>query len=123
MMNDPFAIGTIFFIVGLFAGHKLTKRMNNDVIFCKLNFIISKLHTMDITLDDLMAKQDILQATIDATQARVQTGFERQAALIAELRGEIAAGGNKEKLQAIADKMDVANADLQGTVVPGEENP
>ena len=70
------------------------------------------------TVKELSEKADLLQATIDETQA---TALEKITALettVQELKDIIAAGGDPAALQAVADKLDAATADLKSTFPP-----
>lgn len=67
------------------------------------------------TVAQLNEKVDLLQTTIDETQALALGKITTLETTVQELRDEIANGGGTEALQAIADKLDSATADLKAT--------
>lgn len=73
-------------------------------------------------IEELNAKADALQAAIDETQDKVLVKIATLEATVQELKDQIANGGNDPALQAIADKLDAATADLRSTF-PEEPQP
>lgn len=67
------------------------------------------------TIAELNEKVDLLQTTIDETQAAALEKIASLETTIQELKDEISAGGDPTALQAIADKLDAATADLKST--------
>lgn len=83
-----------------------------------LRFITLKIDKLMATVEEISAKADILQQTLDAVQDKVSTGTAAVQAEIANLRAQIASGASAPQLQAIADKLDAAIADIGTTVIP-----
>lgn len=80
-----------------------------------LNEIIKQNTTTMATIQELNAKVDTLQTTIDETQAAALDKITTLETTVQELRDQIANGGDATELQAIADKLDAATADLKAT--------
>jgi len=87
----------------------------DDAVHAKLNHLTHLTNKIMATVTELNEKVDLLQATIDETQAAALGKITSLETTIQELRDEIAAGGNATALQAIADKLDAATADLKST--------
>jgi phage-related tail protein len=81
----------------------------------KLNRIIKQNTDLMATVAQLNEKVDLLQTTIDETQAAALEKITTLETTVQELRDQIANGGSTEELQAIADKLDAATADLKST--------
>lgn len=95
--------------------------------YFKDHFIIQKLETLmadvKVSIKDLSAKVDLLQADLDAEQQQVVDLLASQTAAIdslnqtvADLKGIIEATGTPEEIQAVSDKIDAVIADLQSTI-------
>lgn len=94
-----------------------------DGIDRKLDLIIQNQNKMALSIADLSAKADLLQTTIDETQAAALEKISTLETTVQELRDVIAAGGDQTQLQAVADKLDNATADLKSTFPAAEPAP
>lgn len=70
------------------------------------------------TIQELNDKLDSLQSDLDAEQAQIKAALDSQAALIADLQAQIAAGSaaTPEQLQAVVDRITAISDDLKGTI-------
>jgi len=81
----------------------------------KLDVIIKQNHKLMATIAQLSEKVDLLQTTIDETQATALEKITTLETTVQELKDVIAAGGEQGALQEVADKLDAATADLKST--------
>lgn len=70
------------------------------------------------TIQELNDKLDSLQSDLDAEQAQIQAALDAQAALIAELQAQVAAGSaaTPEQLQSVIDRITAISSDLKSTI-------
>ena len=84
-----------------------------------LRFITLKIERIMATLEEVSAKADLLQQTLDQVQDKVAAGTAQLVNTINELKAQIATGStDTAALQAIADKLDASISDLNTTVIP-----
>lgn len=86
-----------------------------DKLNDKLDHLLNHQHQIMATIAELSAKADLLQTTIDETQATALEKITTLETTVQELRDIIAAGGDPAALQEVADKLDSATADLKST--------
>ena len=68
------------------------------------------------SIKDLTEKVDALQVSLDNEQAEIAKAIEGLQATVAELNVLVADGGTAEQRQALADKLDAIQKDLQATI-------
>ena len=78
--------------------------------------INSKLDRIMATFEEISAKVDALQASLDNEQAQIAAAIEGLNQSIVELQNQIANGATPEQLQVLANKLDDIKTDLEGTI-------
>lgn len=68
------------------------------------------------TLQELNAKVDELQTSLDAEQVQIQAAIDGLNSVIADLQGQVAAGGTDADRQAVLDKLNAIKSDLEATI-------
>lgn len=81
------------------------------------------LKTIMASIQQLSEMVDQLQQSLDLEQEAVSSAIASLEQTIADLQALIVDGGTAEQRQALADKLDVIKADLEGTVDEGEVAP
>ncbi len=67
-------------------------------------------------IDDLNAKVDALQASLDNEQAQVANAINALNETVAGLQAQLADGATPEQVQALIDKIGAITTDLEGTI-------
>ena len=103
----------------------MTNAVLFTIIFLLLLFIIKQQTKIMGQFEDLSAKIDELQGTVDSTQEQVATLLTEKTntilalqAHVAELEAQVATGLTPEQLTASIEKLNAVIADVQGTVAP-----
>ena len=81
-----------------------------------LNQIVNKLNLLEINIQELTAKVDLLDATLQSEQESIALALAGLNQLVTELNALVADGGTEAERQALADKLDVITADLAATI-------
>lgn len=68
------------------------------------------------TLQELSAKVDELQVSLDAEQVAIQAAIDGLNETITTLQGQVAEGGTSEERQAVLDKLESIKTDLEATI-------
>jgi predicted nucleic acid-binding Zn-ribbon protein len=78
--------------------------------------ILTRLEDIMATVAELSTKVDELQTALDTEQQQIADGFAAFEATIADLKAQLLAAGTEAERQAVADKLDVAIADVKATI-------
>ena len=69
-----------------------------------------------VTIQQLSAKVDTLQAALDAEQQQIADAIAALQQTVEDLQALVVDGGTEEERQAVSDKLDAVIADLQSTI-------
>ena len=75
------------------------------------------------TIQELSEKVDQLQVSLDAEQAQIAKVITDLEAVVADLQAQLEGSVTSQEIQAVADKLDLAIADLKGTIADPTEPP
>lgn len=68
------------------------------------------------SIEELSAKVDALQVSLDEEQAAITAAIDGLNQTIVDLQAQLAEGATPEAIQAVLDKVEAVKADLEGTV-------
>lgn len=95
---------------------KIILLLSATLLFTIINFLKTKKIMSNI--QDLIAKADLLQQTLDAKQAAIQQAIVDLQTTVSDLQAQIANGTDQVELNTLSNKLSAIQADLESTQVP-----